>query len=72
MDPPQGNKRPIKGKQQGKKKIKYSTKIIHDDVAKIITKLKEMERKKINENTQGDRSDVSSVSSSNHDDNEDE
>ena len=53
INPTQGNKRPPRqpNGQQNRQKIKYSTKIVHDDVARLINKLKELQRLKEKENS---------------------
>lgn len=53
INPTQGNKRPPRqpNGQQNRQRIKYSTKIVHDDVARLINKLKELQRLKEKENS---------------------
>lgn len=56
------NKRPIRGKEPTTKKVKYSTKVVHDDVARLINILKAKQRAKERENGSDD-----SIASSDND-----
>ncbi|XP_034253373.1 uncharacterized protein LOC117652516 [Thrips palmi] len=62
MDPPQGNKRPVRERHQ-KTKIRYSTKVVHDDVARLISKLKVLRNQKEKENNPTQSEESSSASS---------